>query len=812
MPVRIDSAPWGPPTYRILVKGDITGVNINQTFQAVVGSGGKLNKSSGVWNELPKASAVAGGYELVMVHRAALPEIGTASFRYVVGRFSNVVAHLNAPDLIRREIRIQVTVDQSGGAWKTIFWGHVDYQEDAVYPGGELEQGLREYRLVDGFARALKWPSDYAGYDTGGDGADSTPIVIGPGKVNNGYNYQMQSDGPILGNKSPSKTFDRDGVAVKCHIWQGAFALIGTDPSIQTQNKWYESEMVEHVCSATKPDGQPQFTLVGMAVDNFYVVTPQSVGENESAWDVTARIVARKRGNGVVWVDWNDVGTNGADLEVFLSVGSLISETYVYPIPGQLPATASITGATSGGTKFYFSGEYVWDIQGDHRNLDSKFRMTDGETNIHDYVEVYGEPIEVVVTLCMYDGVLDVTDPTVSANIYTSYNYSLQPRWSPADLTAFTTLPTQKRNMPYWDFIFQGFGLPRNWGGFAGDGFGANKKRVDYRCDAAGEIVAPLNTDPADTLACAVEILGSMPLFQGYKYEGVSYPQRTDNTQQIGLPQRRPPTVYLRPAGWKDRIPDPGNNVDRWFLPAGQLPSVVRDEKIYPQGLQEFQPTLTVHPDGIQCYSQAAMDLGLRYVADPAQDSARVPANQVSAYIPVTRLAFTVALRLPHRLKMAKLGDTVTSWTDARRRKSVYIQNAHLWLCAPNAIYDLKQTDPTVYGWEPLRGCLGSTTGPAILRDDRPLLARYFALTWKWYLYPRRRITVGMAFCGFQGFLYDEAGTPTVGYYPKLGDYIDILRANGKEYPVGTVITSIHYDYQKNTTTWETDWFDLEFR
>lgn len=803
MPVVIDSAPYGPPAVRILVK---------DAFAAVVSTGTIKNKSSGTWTELPLANAVQAGYELLLVHRTALPEIGTAKFRYVVGQFVTIPTHVNAPDLFKKEVRIQISVNQSGGAWKTIFWGHVDYQEDLCYAGGTAEAGVREYRCVDGFARTCKWPADYAGYDTGGDGTGSTPIVIGPGKVNPGYNYQTQSDGPILGNKSPSRTFDRDGVNVKCHIWQGAFALIGTDPALQTQNKWYESEMVEHVCAATRPDGEPQFTLVGSAVDNFHVVTPQAVGENEAVWDVVSRIVARRRGNGVVWVDWEDAGTDGADLIVYLRVGSLISETVVYPIPGDLPNTGSITGATSGGTKFLFNGEYVWDVESDHRNLDSVFRITTGETNVHDYVEVYGEPIEVVVTLCMYDGVQDVTDPGAAANIYTSYAYSLQPRWSPTDLTNFTALPTQKRNMPYWDFIFQGFGLPRNWGGFAGNGFNTNKLRVDYRCDGAGEIVVPGIGAAADTLGCNVEIMSTLPLFEGYKYEGVSYPQRTDNTQQIGLPQRRPPTVYLRPAGWSDKTLDLPNNQDRWFLPAGQLPSVINDEKIYPQGLQEFQPTLTVHPDGIQCYSQAAMDLGLRYIADPAQDASRTDANKVGAYIPVTRLAFTVGLRLPHRMRQFKLGATATSWQDAKRRKSIYVQNAHLWLCAPNAIYDLKQTDPTKYGYEPLRGCLGATTEPAILRDDRPLLARYFELAWRWYLYPRRRVVVGMAFCGFQGFYFDVGGTPTIGNYPKLGDFIATLRANGHDYDVGTVITSILYDHQKYTTAWETDWFDLEFR
>jgi hypothetical protein len=800
MPVRDYNAPYTAPPVQIWTK---------DKFEAADNSGVK-NKSSGDWTLLPISNAVQAGYELLQIHRTALPEIGSASFRFVHGKFVNIGDHVDPPNLLKKEVRIKM-IPVEGEGWKTVFWGYVDYQEDTVYPGGESQNGIRIYRCVDGFARTTKWPADRTGYATGGNGDGGAPVSIGPGRVNPGYNYQLQSDGPILGNKSPDKVFTRDGVDVKCHIWQGAFALIGTNPAMQLQNKWYETEMVHHACAATKPDGEPQFTLVGPAKDNFNVVTPQSVNENESVWDVVSRILGRRRGNGVVWVDWEDAG---ADLIVYLRVGSLISEAVTYVIPGQAPDTASITGATSGGTKFLFNGEYVWDIEGDHRNLDSVFRMTDGETNVHDYVEVFGERIQSVATLCMYDGVLDNTDGSTSASIYTSYAYSLNPRWSNSDLTTFTGLETQKRNMPYWDFIFQGFGLPRDWAGCAGNGFNTNKQRVDYRCSDAGEILVPEITDPADTLGCNVEIMGSLPLYEGYKYVGVSYPQRTDNSQQLGLPQRRAPTVYLRPAGWSDKELDLPNNQDRWFLPAGQLPAVVYDEKIYPQGLQEFQPTLTVHPDGIQCYSQAAMDLGLRYIADPAQDAARPDAKSIGAYIPVTRLAFTVCLNLPHRLRMAKKADTVTDWSDARRRKSVYVQNCHLWLCSPNAIIDLKQTDPTKYGWEPQRGCLGATTAPAILRDDRPLLARYYELAWRWYLYPRRRITVGMSFCGLLDFNYyvTDPDTPLVGRYPKLGDFIDTLRANGKEYPVGTVITSVLYDHQQLTTTWETDWFDLEFR
>jgi hypothetical protein len=253
--------------------------------------------------------------------------------------------------------------------------------------------------------------------------------------------------------------------------------------------------------------------------------------------------------------------------------------------------------------------------------------------------------------------------------------------------------------------------------------------------------------------------------------------------------------------------------VDRWFLPAGAYPEEIYDASVIPPSLLDFAPTLTVQPDGVMITSQFGMQYGARYFADPVQDTGRT--NPLGAIKPVTRIALTCCLRLPHPVSMYKLRDGVASWEEAKRRKRIYIPNAQLWLCAPNAIYDLQQSDVTADGYVPLRGCLGSTTLPAVLRDDRPFLARYYELAWRWYLSPRKRMHVAMKFCGLMPFTYSSSGGApyaSTGLYPQLGQYVTEIASNGITYPVGTVVTSVLYDHQLGTTTWETDYFDLEFR
>ncbi len=46
---------------------------------------------------------------------------------------------------------------------------------------------------------------------------------------------------------------------------------------------------------------------------------------------------------------------------------------------------------------------------------------------------------------------------------------------------------------------------------------------------------------------------------------------------------------------------------------------------------------------------------------------------------------------------------------------------------------------------------------------------------------------------------------------PSLGQVVHNLTASGQTWVIDTPITSMHFDAEKNVTTWMTDWSDLDF-
>jgi hypothetical protein len=804
--------PWAPPFFRVL------------SAPAWGGSPGSGQTSTTSWTVWPQAKLTTlvfledGGMELEEIHRYCLPEPGTAIFHWVYGNLFSTVAP--APDLTYNEIRLQLSLD--GSTWVTVFWGQVIAQERVGAAASSTPQGVMKYHCVDGFARTMKWPMDYVGYDGGSLPTGGNPEEIGPCRGHPGYNYMPESDGPLLGNMSPSQTFTVDGTTVPCHTYQGAFSVTTSGgPFIQTSNKWLEIQMINHACSATKPIGEPLFILtpISLATHGYASVSPQPVYPTTNVFDFVTRITNRQRGNGAVFVSWTDNGDGS--LTTFLDYCPLFENDITYVIPGQDGATATIEGASTVDQVYSFNSAPVLLLEGDFRNLDEVFSYSDAYMHMVDMLETIGERIEVACTLCGYDGTGDTMgNESAAGSFYGGYSYGITARWSTTDVTNYTNLPWAQRTMPYWDFLYQAFGLPRCWAGCAGDGRNQTYGRVDYRCNAngTGEIYAPQTSDPIDTAPCNTEILGYLPFYEGYDYTGATsdFPIRTDNSLQYGLPQRRPIMVILNTTGWN------GNGsgfADFWYLPAGQLPAVVTTEVSNPLELQDWwSPSLTVQPDGIVCKNVSAQNHGLRVISDPVADAANLLNDQyMGAQIPVTRIAFTVGLRLPHRMWFASFGSDITNWTQARKRKVIYIENANLWLASPTCIFDLSQdsADITDQGYAPMRGALLTDPSlmnrtPAILRDDRPLVYRYHVIASKWYLAPRSRVVFGMRYCGLLPFTWWNGSANVQGAHPSLGEFIPTMQADGASLPVGTVVTAIHYNHQTQETTWETDWFDLE--
>jgi hypothetical protein len=796
--VPIPTTIYDPPKFRVL------------TAQSFGGTAGDCTKSTASWTTLsqPDPTTWSGGYELLRITRRAFPEIGEASFRFVYGEIPGTT---DSPDiLLYNEVRLQL-YDTINSEWVTVFWGQVVAQERQDMPGASDFRGVTVYHCVDGFARTQKWILNYSGYDSG------STQVLGPARGHPGYNYMMDSDGPLLGNMSPSKTYSVDGIAVPCHTWQGAFAVNAshpdgsgnTNPALQVNNKWSELAMVNHACLAVKPVGEPAFTLAYNEDHALLVYSPQPVYDNESVFSVVTRITNRRRGQGTVWVDWTD-NLDGS-LHVFLGFCPPVYDDLSYTIPGTMTSVL-IEGAESAGTVYQWNGDEVLDLEGDPRNIDAMFAYSEAALNVYDEIDTMGERIEVAATLCMYDGAEDnMTD------VYDDMSYALSPRWSPTDVYTFARLPQWQRTQPYWDFIFQTAGLPRDWAGFAGNGINTDKQRVDFRTDAAGEIIAPHVSDYTDTMANMVELLPYLPFYEGYDYSK-SVPQKTDSSQQFGLPQRRQLAVYIRPSGWSQAL-YVGYDEDRWFLPGGGLPQVVTNEKVYPQSLGDyFSPSVTVQPDGIIFKSANAQNAGIRVISDPVFDATLDANYQINADLPVTRVAFTIGLRMPWRMQFTSYGDDFygSSWTTARKRKVIYIENAHLWLAAANCIWDLSQTDVDIsggaQGYAARRNALGSSDyAPAVLRDDRAIVIRYHTLAAEWYLNPRSRLCFGMQYCGLLPFTWGSYSQST-GMHPKLGQFVQTANESGGGIEVETVVTQVDYDHQNMTTRWETDYYELEMR
>lgn len=792
------------------------------TFGATFGVG---TKSTTSWTVLQQPNGILypGGVELEYYKREAFPNIGTAIFHYVYGKIGGVVTAA-PPVLDYNEVRLQL-YDTINAKWVTVFWGQVIQSERVGSPGSATPQGIMRYHVVDGFARALKWVLNHCGYDSG-FGAGTPPRThytgatgnYGPYRGNPGYNYMLASDGPLLGNKSPTAQYTIDGNNVNCHIYQGAMVVVATNPAYQTLTKWQEIDMINHACASVKPVGEPLFILPAAATPanhGYYVATPQPVYSNETVHDFVMRVTNRQRGNGVVWVDWVDNGDGS--LSVALAYCPINIGDITYAIPGSGGTMSTIEGANTTSQVYLFDGDNKLVLTGDHRNVDDDFALSDASAHLVDMVETLGEQIEVAVTLCANDGLGTTDDMASTVGFYSDNPSSLQPRWSKQDVTNFVALTWDKRVAPYWDFIYQSFGLPRDWGGTAGDGLGTptNQVRVDYRCLASGEIYAPLDTDTSDTPPFQVELLGYLPFYEGFDYSG-SYPRRTDSAQLFGLPQRRPVLAMLNTTGWENNVKI-GAIADFWYLPGGQLPQNVTDERVLPQTLSDyFSPAVTVQPDGIICKNSNSQNGGIRVISDPVADVSLGVGYVLGANLPVTRLAFTVGLKMPHTLYFANFATGVTDWQHARKRKTIYIENANLWLAAPNCIYDLSQTSDGLNGYAAVRGAAGGTISglvgtPGVLRDDRPMVYRYHVLASAWYLNPRSRLRYSMRFCTDLPFTYLKSGAGTTGQHPKLGQYIQQVYADSPTaLIVGTIVTSVEYRHQEGISTVETDFFDLE--
>jgi hypothetical protein len=785
------------------------------------------SKSAADWMTLEYIGSVSDqrGAELLNVKRGCLPDIGSASFRFLYGYFPALTSPtVVAPDLNKKEVRIQARM-AAADPWKTIFWGTVYNQEDFVLPGAGIDQvvsqtekyrvGARTYSVMDGLWRTSKWMMSLSGFL----GESGTIVKYSNAYGNPGYNYYDASNGAIFGNKHPTETYTHKGVVLPCHVWQGAYSLTGAANPFVALNKWTERQMVRHAAGSNRPPGEPLFELNSDSASTaFDYATAQQTTPDMAVLDFLARILSRRRGLAAVWLDWTD--EVGGELTVFLKCTPLTYADITFTPPTAGSSSETLVGAYNAGRVFapYSNSIYGVNLLGDQRNIDDTFKQTDAEVNVHDYVETIGERIEVAFTMCLYDGGLD--DETA----WYYDGLSMEPRYSSANVTYYTSLEQDERmQLRRYYHTFQLFGIPRAWLGTSGDGFNNQWERIDFRCADTGAVVAPGNGNsiPVDTAPGYCELIGSLPFYEGYTYTGTQ-PAKSDNAEEFGLPSRRPLQVYLRPSGVDSA--DPGATVagtDKWYVPFGQFTQTGDNyfgENAGAGDLSNYQPTVTVSPDAILLDDAQTAQAGFRLLADPTEDSTRSILKKLEAMYPMSRVAVSCTVRLPHRMRFCSTTvatsapgypSSIKDRSAAKRTKSIYVPGLHLWLASYTCIWDLLQSSYTLdEGFTPLRSALGSTKyNPAILRDDRYLLMRYHELAAAWYTTPRRKVIWGMRYCGFFGFTDAVEGAVKS---PQIGDYIKHVFADGQELVTDTVVTSVSYDHQACATTWTTDYFDLE--
>ncbi len=756
------------------------------------------------------------GIRVLDYDRVCLPFVGRARFMLDYGRIDQrIIAPsstttsrnvrgigwaaesdaLDIPDLSGHEVRIQASPD-GDGEWRTVWWGTIESIEDSGWPAATVPSGTRVYHCVDGLARLARWPLDRHGV-----AARASGVVAGVGGLRGhpGYNVSRDRDSRLTGNRFRS---DDDTNAPDLWITDAAdktspapvTARYHAMPGSGDATTWTDQQAIEHALATTRRPQEPLFLLDGN-LDRLEGATAWAIKPGENAQDFLVRVLRRERGIGLAFLDWADDSNNPTGpLTVKLTIlpqqhtaGSSDRFTYIDPYGIEI----ELDGSYQAGSNFS-----TLDLTGDHRNVDSAFRLGAKDQFRLDALETVGEPIEVLVTLAYQDGLTGSVPNQDGASLVRGWSSGT----SQSDQILFRAITDPKKRIDErWRPVYQLHRLPPSWGFTVGDGDGGKLSRCDYRCAGEdiedevsslhnGALIGKAQFEQGGlvlegTSRMLVEIMGDLPLYEGFNY--ASGMARWDTSQaETANPIRRQVLGLLRVSA---------NKFLKWEETATNLNCII---------------------DGtdLLIYNQANSGDGKRVVSDTTLSHlGAVPT--IGNY---TALAVTVGLRLPHRVRLYS-GLPPTD-ADCKRKATVTVADHHLWLAHPGAIWDVDgSTGSDVLGHTPRREAGAAASGATgILRDDRAALARRHHMTWSWYSAPRRTVTWALRCCGFLGSFEAFQGS-TIGSgsgssytYATLGKMIDTITANGERHVVNTPVTRIAYDNTSGTTTWSTDWNELD--
>lgn len=714
-----------------------------------------------------------GGYHVGSITRWCVPDEDRAEFYIDTGTINGVT--VTPLVLGNTAIRIQIWDDEtapgtngslSGATWKTVWAGTVIYQKSVASPGSTLH-GRTTYYCAGVLWRTRNWPLD----------RHSTATVVNA-KGHPGYNVPLHGYfRKVLGNANRAIFAGNDPFGdmsgtpnIKSYYQNHALPVnVGVSAA-----EWTDADAVRHALTSSRARGEP-LIQVDFSASLFDGSFAWPVNSGDSCWDLLRKICNRQRGRGSVFITYDDQGNPAGPLLLTLKSNPSFAGdiTYIKKNGDQdmaLNKVATLTGAKQGTDAIDVY------INGDHRVVDGSFSYDNRLTSVYDYIEIQGEPIQVLANL----------------NFYGS---SLGKRWSAADEASFGSLSIlYQRLTARWRHIWRRFGPPSGWNYSVTGTPSGTASSVDYFLDDNGTITVASGGDgQSHNSEMTVRILPDLPIYEGWDYR--QFPAvRWDASADAFPPPRMPPLLMVN----GDANAADGSATWASLQIAGNWNLQVDDYGI----LIVYGPE---EAGGQRVLSTPAL-------AQYAYTTANLPGVTLTAGFVLTTLNVAVGLELGTRVRMSYKTGAVP-YTSAGRRLLVNVSGIHLWLGAPGCVWELDYLRATQSSYPPGLTFTGST--PTILRDDRDALSQIAALSWAYYGVVHNPAVWSLNDCGFLTKFSSASGDIQ---YPTLGKLVGKITYSGTNgggstevfATLNTPITCIHYDHESMQTKWHTDYVSYD--
>jgi len=727
-------------------------------------SWGGTTSSGGGWTiqAMQRPSQKSSGFILLNYSRALLPQYGNAQLMFRFGLFGDVVIGATAETNTRM---------QQGEQWDP----DIDELDIPDLTGQEIRIQAA-YPDEDGVVDASDWATVWWGTceyqeDMGWGGAS---IPSGDRIYNcidafartqrwfldrHGSTDGASTFAPASGHPGYNTTIQNStgvsgnkGPAGRTWVPSDGGVYAKTHTMPGTGEQWTDQEVLDNALIVSRPAGQPLWQVSGAA-------GALALMAGTGAWKVQDGAPVSELINRICARSRG----RGAVFPTWSEASPTGPLTCLLKVYAQLAADVTYTNPAAGGGSVTIDGaiadgtEVTVDLIGDHRFVPDSLKLSDPEQYRVDHLISYGERIETLVTL--------------------EHGKTLEDGWAVGERGDFIALDPDERTSFRWQPVFNYYRLIREFDSSVSDGNQGSMANADYKCMSDGSITDVSIPWLGSSYLTSVEVLDDLPIYEGYNYIANAITRYDGQTVAAfaGQPVRRPPLLMIRTDD------DKFKHHDQW----------------------EFSVQLKNLPDGFMLICQEDAGAGTRLIGDTTE------ANLGSIY-DRDDLVMTVGLRLGSRVSMES-GDPT-----GKRKMRVYHPDLHLWIAAPNAIWDLDAENADETGSPPRRGAATSVNG--VLRDDRATLARLHAITRIWYglatenvddfAATHRGASWSLRCCGDipTGEDYDGGGLE----YPMPGKVVRFLYANGIKNELNSPVSSYVYDNTNGVSTWTCDWMDLD--